>query len=325
MTLNDAINRRVSVRKFKELPMQANELANFIRGIEAIPNLFAQIPSSEGVSSKSNLTFEVLTYNDASAKFANLAKVCDYAPYYLFFYGDESSVNYLSCGYIGQIASLWLTCNNFAACFQRVSQLVPSPESPNIYENAEKIVAAETQSAVTTKATTAVTEETAAATELMEESTETSLASEAATANETEEVNKTVKKHLQIVLAFGYAESVKSVCKKQAASKKYISGSPTASLNLELLLQTSCQAPSEYNSQPWRFWTNENTVHIFAQPNILFRSEWHSFADNVACGALLANLATLAELKNLPYQIFCEEQAFAEIEKLTYQLSFRLL
>lgn len=273
MTLNEAINKRTSVRKFKELPMAAAELKNFAHGIEAIPNLFTQISNVNSEDTKSKLAFKIMTYAEASSKFSNFGKECYYAPYYLFFYGDETNTAYLSCGYISQIASLWLTCNNLSTCIQRTSKLVLSTDK----ENAE------------------------------------------------EDTNLTEEKRLKVALAFGQAANNKPACHKKPANKKYIPGSPAANINLELLLQTACQAPSEYNSQPWRFWANDNTVHIFANEGILFRSKWHQFAANVACGAVVANLATLAELKNLPYQIFYEQQAFSEIEKLTYQLSFRLL
>lgn len=295
MTLNEAINKRVSVRKFRELPMQASELNNFMRGIEAIPNLFEQIYTESPVEQSNKLTFKVLTYAEATQKYSNLSKVCVYAPYYLFFYGEENSANYLSCGYIGQIANLWLTCNNLSACFQRTSRLIRAEQINQEQSNDQN------NEAISTVKT---------------EQSETEIESTKSSGEE---------KCLSVILAFGQAAQAGKSTRKKLASKCLISGSPSPSLNLDLLLQSACQAPSEYNSQPWRFWTNDNTVHIFSQLSSLFVSQWHQYASSVACGALVANLATLAELKNLPYQIFCEKQAFADIKKLTYQLSFRLL
>lgn len=318
MTLNEAINKRVSVRKFRELPMQASELNNFMRGIEAIPNLFEQVHTESTVEQSSNLTFKVLTYAEATQRYSNLSKVCVYAPYYLFFYGDENSANYLSCGYIGQIASLWLTCNNLSACFQRTSKLIRTERVNNEQANAQN----------SEQISTGETEQSETEIESAKSSSEENLSQARGEKTATAQVGSgqsDEEKCLSVILAFGQAAQVGKSTSKKLASRCLISGSPSPALNLDLLLQSACQAPSEYNSQPWRFWTNDNTVHIFSQLSALFISQWHQYASSVACGALVANLATLAELKNLPYQIFCERQAFADIKKLTYQLSFRLL
>lgn len=320
MTLNEAINKRVSVRKFRELPMQTSELNNFMRGIEAIPNLFEQVYTESTVEQSSNLTFKVLTYAEATQKYSNLSKVCVYAPYYLFFYGDENSANYLSCGYIGQIASLWLTCNNFSACFQRTSKLIRAEQVKTEHHNDQNnkaISTGKTQEAeieIEIESTKLRSEENSS--QVSEEKTATAQVSTEQSGEET---------CLSVILAFGQAAQAGKSARKKLASRCLISGSPSPAVVLDLLLQSACQAPSEYNSQPWRFWTNDNTVHIFSQIPPLFISQWHQYASSVACGTLVANLATLAELKNLPYQIFCEQQAFADIQKLTYQLSFRLL
>ncbi len=311
MTLNDAINQRVSVRHFKELPMQVNELTNFMRGIEAIPSLFEnETDTNKAKIASKNLAFKLLTHAEAEKMFSNLNKVCVYAPYYLFFYGEVNSANFLNCGYIGQIASLWLACNNLAACFQHTGKLRYIETMPT-----EK--ASEPSS--TTKS-----EEAKASDDNTEPNGE-SLQAKSETISEKTGDSFTEAKRLPLALALGYADKSAKLCPKKAVNKCLISGSPTPNLNLQLLLQTACQAPSEYNSQPWRFWTNDNTVHIFTYTTWPFKSDWHQAAESVACGALVANLATLAELKNLPYQIFCEKQVFSEIEKLTYQLSFRLL
>ena len=99
MTLKEAILQRASVRKFKQLPIKSEELNNFMRGLKSIPGL---MPGAE-------LNFVVLTYEEAQRKYKNFSKVCTFAPYYLFFYGDDCRENWQNAGYLGAVSYTHLT------------------------------------------------------------------------------------------------------------------------------------------------------------------------------------------------------------------------
>lgn len=315
MTLKEAILQRASVRKFKQLPIKSEELNNFMRGLKSIPGL---MPGAE-------LNFVVLTYEEAQRKYKNFSKVCTFAPYYLFFYGDDCRENWQNAGYLGEIASLWLTCNNLGACFQRCDKLLPSAETVPV---TEPVSAAPVTPAAPAASVSESVSESAA--ELDSESettlkTAATTATSAASADEAETVSDAEKfaedKRLPLILAIGHPDKYPGKCRKIAVRKRLISGSPAINAKVELLLHAACQAPSEYNTQPWRFWVTEDTIHIFSKPSFVFRSAWHKKAQAAAVGALVANLATLAELDGCNYRIFAETQAFADIHNLQYQLS----
>lgn len=315
MTLKEAILQRASVRKFKQLPIKSEELNNFMRGLKSIPGL---MPGAE-------LNFVVLTYEEAQRKYKNFSKVCTFAPYYLFFYGDDCRENWQNAGYLGEIASLWLTCNNLGACFQRCDKLLPSAETVTV---TEPVSAAPVTPAAPAASVSESVSESAA--ELDSESemtlkTAATTATSAASAAEAETVSDAEKfaedKRLPLILAIGHPDKYPGKCRKIAVRKRLISGSPAINAKVELLLHAACQAPSEYNTQPWRFWVTEDTIHIFSKPSFVFRSAWHKKAQAAAVGALVANLATLAELDGCNYRIFAETQAFADIHNLQYQLS----
>lgn len=305
MTLKEAILQRASVRKFKQLPIKSEELNNFMRGLKSIPGL---MPGAE-------LNFVVLTYEEAQRKYKNFSKVCTFAPYYLFFYGDDCRENWQNAGYLGEIASLWLTCNNLGACFQRCDKLLPSSDTVPVTELVPAAPAAsvsESESELDSEPETTL--KTAATT-----STPAASAAEAETVSDAEKFAE--DKRLPLILAIGHPDKYPGKCRKIAVRKRLISGSPAINAKVELLLHAACQAPSEYNTQPWRFWVTEDTIHIFSKPSLIFRSAWHKKAQAAAVGALVANLATLAELDGCNYRIFAETQAFADIHNLQYQLS----
>ena len=311
MTLKEAILQRASVRKFKQLPIKSEELNNFMRGLKSIPGL---MPGAE-------LNFVVLTYEEAQRKYKNFSKVCTFAPYYLFFYGDDCRENWQNAGYLREIASLWLTCNNLGACFQRCDKLLPSAETVTV---TEPVSAAP----VTPAAPAASVSESASELDSEPETTlktAATTATPAASAAEAETVSDAEKfaedKRLPLILAIGHPDKYPGKCRKIAVRKRLISGSPAINAKVELLLHAACQAPSEYNTQPWRFWVTEDTIHIFSKPSFVFRNAWHKKAQAAAVGALVANLATLAELDGCNYRIFAETQAFADIRNLQYQLS----
>lgn len=305
MTLKEAILQRASVRKFKQLPIKSEELNNFMRGLKSIPGL---MPGAE-------LNFVVLTYEEAQRKYKNFSKVCTFAPYYLFFYGDDCRENWQNAGYLGEIASLWLTCNNLGACFQRCDKLLPSSDIVPVTEPVPAAPAAsvsESESELDSEPETTL--KTAATT-----ATPAASAAEAETVSDAEKFAE--DKRLPLILAIGHPDKYPGKCRKIAVRKRLISGSPAINAKVELLLHAACQAPSEYNTQPWRFWVTEDTIHIFSKPSFVFRSAWHKKAQAAAVGALVANLATLAELDGCNYRIFAETQAFADIHNLQYQLS----
>lgn len=302
MTLKEAILQRASVRKFKQLPIKSEELNNFMRGLKSIPGL---MPGAE-------LNFVVLTYEEAQRKYKNFSKVCTFAPYYLFFYGDDCRENWQNAGYLGEIASLWLTCNNLGACFQRCDKLLPSSDTVPVTEPVPAAPVSESEYELDSEPETTL--KTAATT-----ATPAASAAEAETVSDAEKFAE--DKRLPLILAIGHPDKYPGKCRKIAVRKRLISGSPAINAKVELLLHAACQAPSEYNTQPWRFWVTEDTIHIFSKPSLIFRSAWHKKAQAAAVGALVANLATLAELDGCNYRIFAETQAFADIHNLQYQLS----
>ena len=216
---------------------------------------------------------------------------------------------------------MWLTCNNLGACFQRCDKLLPSAETVTV---TEPVSAAP----VTPAAPAASVSESASELDSEPETTlktAATTATPAASAAEAETVSDAEKfaedKRLPLILAIGHPDKYPGKCRKIAVRKRLISGSPAINAKVELLLHAACQAPSEYNTQPWRFWVTEDTIHIFSKPSFVFRNAWHKKAQAAAVGALVANLATLAELDGCNYRIFAETQAFADIRNLQYQLS----
>lgn len=139
-------------------------------------------------------------------------------------------------------------------------------------------------------------------------------------------IGKSRGKLLPFVLAFGSAAGSNDwkPAKKKALNKFIIGGAPEANSELALLLDAGIKAPSEYNRQPWRLWTDGKSVHIFVKPSFFFKAHIHEQADALAIGAFVANFATLAELKQKKFRLYDEEQAFREVKNLRYQLSLDL-
>lgn len=335
MILKDAIYKRTSQRNFKELPMSTKDLHTFTKGLKAIPALYPE----------SAVTFEILSYAEAEKKFSNFGKVCCYAPYYLFFYGADTPETWHNVGYFGQVSALWLACNNYAACWQKADKLkllqaesenaeFTLPTSEAEAEQVKETAAMENKAKLIPETPGDEVKNLEASRQLVDKNEEAeslpktfaSFQAEKLSVGETA-LSDGEANFLPFVLAFGSA--VKNTADWQPAKKKnlkkfLISGTPEMVADLELLLDAATKAPSEYNRQPWRLWTEGKTVHVFVKPSFFFRSHIHKQADYLAIGAFVANFATLAELKQFKYQLYNEDKAFEGIKNLRYCLSLDL-
>lgn len=385
MELHEALVRRCSRRKFKEEAMSEKALGAFLAGLDSIPLLHPEAA----------LTIRFLTYGELKTLFPNYYKSLIYAPYYLFFYGEKSPALMQNIGYLGELSSLWLTCNGYGSCWQVVKGLEQTvwPEAERLLrakaeqEESERILTkmrheaedarelrredlvTEAQRKVegkdlfsgvqtTTEKGNETTEKKGESEGLPAESGEPGVAASDAAGSAgtvdipisaeslselspaaragTEETEGILAeeesilfpaKALEQVLAFGVPDLRMGT--GRAASRKrlhalLISGSPEPNPAFRRLLESARTAPSEYNSQPWRFWASEHCIHVFIKPARLFGSKLRHLNEHVSVGCMLANLITQAELSGMELEMRIEREPFAPIRELEYVMSLYL-
>lgn len=130
---------------------------------------------------------------------------------------------------------------------------------------------------------------------------------------------------LPIALTFGIEDRRQGPGKparKKALRNLMVPGSPEPDSEWRMLLEAGRQAPSEYNGQPWRFWVANEGVHLFRKGSFFFRSERHQNMSYVSLGCLLANVMTMAELRQIGLELHREGRSFESVKGLEYILSF---
>lgn len=106
MTLYDAIFTRKSIRSFNTDPVEQSlidELVDFLSDLEApLPNI--------------DWDFDTLTYSEISDILEGPPKLL--APHFLVLRSEKNKGCLQNCGYIGEMAVLWLTAHGIATCWQ---------------------------------------------------------------------------------------------------------------------------------------------------------------------------------------------------------------
>lgn len=106
MTLYDAIFARKSVRSFKDEPVDAaviDELVDFLSEQDA---------PIGGI----DWDFDTLTYNEISGIMDGPPRLL--APHFLVLRSEKTKGCLQNCGYLGQLAVLWLTAHGYGTCWQ---------------------------------------------------------------------------------------------------------------------------------------------------------------------------------------------------------------
>ncbi|MDO5733417.1 MAG: nitroreductase family protein [Eubacteriales bacterium] len=349
MNIHEAILRRHSQRKYIEEPIPEQALSAFLGGLDNIPLLH-----------KSHaLTLRFLSYGELRELFPKHYKQFIYAPYYLLFYGDREKEVLQNVGYLGQFASLWLSRNDYASCWQVVKGLEQTKwsEEEELYrqkmaeafleeQNGSKLeLTSDLVEAPKSLETTQTSAEVNTSGDETLESVETQ-ETENKSADESEDQTQEplveliaeeklddilpeglhvfTRKPLEQVLAFGVPDQ-RLRQGRPAARKRInallITGSPEPSLLFRNLLELARMAPSEYNSQPWRFWVTDYCIHVFLKPARLFGSKLRHDNEELAMGCMLANLYTACQLKHLELEIRIEVEPFKPIRDLEYVMS----
>ena len=114
--LYEAIARRKSCQKFREEELRAEDmdgLVDFLSELEA--------PEAE-----IDWTFDTLPYLD-------MMRICSTAPavrapVYLVLRAERKNFSLQNCGYLGELAVLWLTARGIATCWQGSAQVDPNED-----------------------------------------------------------------------------------------------------------------------------------------------------------------------------------------------------
>ena len=116
--LYESIARRKSCQKFQEKPLgeaELNGLVDFLSALEApVPEI--------------DWNFDTLPYLD-------MVRICSTAPavrapVYLVLRAERKNFSLQNCGYLGELAALWLTDRGVATCWQGTAQVDPNEDFP---------------------------------------------------------------------------------------------------------------------------------------------------------------------------------------------------
>lgn len=106
MTLYEAIFKRKSIRSFSDQPVEQSvidELVDFLSEQEApLPGI--------------DWDFDTLTYNEISTILDGPPKLL--APHFLVLRAEKVKGCLQNCGYLGELAVLWLTARGYGTCWQ---------------------------------------------------------------------------------------------------------------------------------------------------------------------------------------------------------------
>ncbi len=330
MDLHEALFKRVSQRKFREEAMSEKSLNAFLSGLDSIPLLHPE----------HSLSIRFITYGELKTLFPNFYKSVIYAPYFLFFYAEDNEESMQNIGYLGQLSSLWLSCNGYGSCWQVVKGIEQTvwPEAEKLLrdqELAKEEARQKEELELEQKENREISREV-----LVEESKQLSLdsSSKKESAQISEEDDKSLEsnnenkediilfpaKPQEQILAFGIPDNRIKIGRPVSRKKLHsllISGSPEPNIAFINLLDAAKAAPSEYNSQPWRFWVTEHCIHVFIKPARIFGSKLRHQNEHIAVGCMLANLITQAELGGLNVELRQEKEPFAPIKELEYVIS----
>ena len=114
--LLESIRRRKSCRKFREEPLKDGDmdgLVDYLSGLEApVPEI--------------DWNFDTLPYLD-------MVRICSTAPavrapVYLVLRAERKNFSLQNCGYLGELAVLWLTARGVATCWQGSAQVDPNED-----------------------------------------------------------------------------------------------------------------------------------------------------------------------------------------------------
>ena len=114
--LLESIRRRKSCRKFREEPLKDGDmdgLVDYLSGLEApVPEI--------------DWNFDTLPYLD-------MVRICSTAPavrapVYLVLRAERKNFSLQNCGYLGELAVLWLTALGVATCWQGSAQVDPNED-----------------------------------------------------------------------------------------------------------------------------------------------------------------------------------------------------
>ncbi len=116
--LLESIRRRKSCQKFREEPLKdgvLEELVDFLSELEApVPEI--------------DWNFDTLPYLE-------MVRICSTAPavrapMYLVLRAERKNFSLQNCGYLGEMAVLWLTARGVATCWQGSAQVDPNEDYP---------------------------------------------------------------------------------------------------------------------------------------------------------------------------------------------------
>ncbi len=114
--LLESIRRRKSCRKFREEPLKDGDmdgLVDYLSGLEApVPEI--------------DWNFDTLPYLD-------MVRICSTAPavrapVYLVLRAERKNFSLQNCGYLGELAVLWLTARGVATCWQGSARVDPNED-----------------------------------------------------------------------------------------------------------------------------------------------------------------------------------------------------
>lgn len=319
MELYEALFKRTSQRKFREEAMNEKSLNAFLSGLDSIPLLHPE----------NNLTIRFITYSELKTLFPNFYKNFIYAPYFLLFYSDDNNESMQNIGYLGQLSSLWLSCNGYGSCWQVVKGI-----EQTVWPEAEKLLREEAmikeKNRIEKEKSLEIEENRNIDREVLVTESQEKYKNKDKNqdSNELENKNEDIilfpSKSQEQILAFGIPDNrikINKAISRKRVNSLLISGSPEPSITFLDLLEAARTAPSEYNSQPWRFWVTDHCIHVFIKPAKIFGSKLRHENEHVAVGCMLANLITQAELSGLNVELRQEKEPFEPIRELEYVVS----
>ena len=265
MELFDALRARTSVRSYLTRVPGNRVQIDLLNYINNVPVLLPE----------ADISIELLSFEDLLEYFPQEAEKMIKAPLYLAFKGNLDLYQFMNVGYYAEHAAIWLTGRDLASVWQtgfRIRQLQDD-------EILDEIKLSQSKS------------KRGKAANLSSSNSESLI----------ESLENMTKPLMPAVLALGYSkQTTRRPASKKRLSKILLSDRSKINNNVLSLLEAARLAPSEYNTQPWRFAVeDENLIHIFMKEPILFNSLQRQYMRQVSMGCALGNMEIMAALRGI--------------------------